>query len=210
MAVVATQQTEDWAALPWERIQRNVYRLQRRIYQAARCDDGKRVHSLQRLLLHSWSARCLAVRRVTQDNRGKNTPGVDGVASLTPKRRVLLAKMLKDLSGWTVNVLRRVYIPKPGRTEKRPLSIPTMFDRAMQALVKLALEPEWEARFEPNSYGFRPGRSTHDAVEAIFKYIRLKPKYVLDADIEKCFDRINHEALLRIDDQLTWAIEQAR
>jgi len=196
MAVVMNQQTEDWATLPWEQFQRNVYRLQRRIYQAARCGDRKRVHNLQRLLLHSWSARCLAVRRVTQDNRGKNTPGVDGVASLTPKRRVLLAKMLRDLSGWTANPLRRVYIPKPGTAEKRPLGIPTMFDRAMQALVKLAMEPEWEAKFEPNSYGFRPGRSTHDAIEAIFKAIHLKPKYVLDADIEKCFDRISHDVLL--------------
>nr|WP_307785910.1 group II intron reverse transcriptase/maturase [Okeania sp. KiyG1] len=90
---------------------------------------------------------------------------------------------------------RRVYIPKPGRDEKRPLGIPTMYDRALQALVKLGMEPEWEARFEPNSYGlFR--WSTHDAIEAIYKSIKQKPKYVLDADISKCFDRINHDALL--------------
>ncbi|OZH55325.1 hypothetical protein AFK68_05360, partial [Hydrocoleum sp. CS-953] len=87
--------------------------------------------------------------------------------------------------------------PKPGRDEKRPLGIPTMYDRALQALVKLGMEPEWEARFEPNSYGFRPGRSTHDAIEAIYTSINQKPKYVLDADISKCFDRINHDALLR-------------
>jgi RNA-directed DNA polymerase len=189
--------TEDWQTLPWKEYQRNVYRLQKRIYQATCRGDWTRVHSLQRLLLHSWSARCLAVRQVTQDNRGRNTPGVDGVASLTPKRRVLLAKMLHSLSGWTADSLRRVYIPKPGKTEKRGLGIPTMRDRALQALVKLALEPEWEAKFEPNSYGFRPGRATHDAIEAIFNCICLKPKYVLDADIEKCFDRINHDALLQ-------------
>jgi RNA-directed DNA polymerase len=121
---------------------------------------------------------------VTQDNRGKHTPGVDGVASLTPKQRVGLAHSLRHLSRWTADRIRRVYIPKPGKTEKRPLGIPTMRDRACQALVKQALEPEWEAQFEPNSYGFRPGRSAHDAIEAIFNFIRLKPKYALDADIE--------------------------
>jgi RNA-directed DNA polymerase len=92
--------------------------------------------------------------------------------------------------------VRRTYIDKPGSQEKRPLGIPTIRDRAYQALVKLALEPEWEAKFEPNSYGFRPGRGAHDAIEAIFNFIRLKPKYVLDADIEKCFDQISHSALL--------------
>ncbi len=106
-----------------------------------------------------------------------------------------MADQLRDLSHEPAP-LRRVYIPKPGKSELRPLSIPTMLDQAYQALVKLALEPEWEARFEPNSYGFRPGRSAHDAIEAIFNFMRLKPKYVLDADISKCFDRISHSAIL--------------
>jgi RNA-directed DNA polymerase len=184
----AKQHTENWKTLPWKQIQRNVYRLQQRIYQATRRGDWKRVHSLQRLMLRSWSARCLAVRKVTQDNRGKRTPGVDGVASLTPKQRITLTKALRDRSSWAADPIRRIYIPKPGRIEKRGLGIPTMRNRAVQVLVKQALEPEWEARFEPNSYGFRPGRSTHDAIEAIFKFISRKPKYVLDADIEKCFD----------------------
>ena len=91
---------------------------------------------------------------------------------------------------------RRVWIPKPGKNEKRPLGIPTIHDRALQALLKNALEPEWEARFEANSYGFRPGRSCHDAIWAIKNSIRSNPKYVLDADIAKCFDKINHLALL--------------
>jgi RNA-directed DNA polymerase len=196
MADVAIR-TEDWRALPWHDYQRNVYRLQKRIYQATRRGDWKRVHSLQRLLLRSWSARCLAVRQVTQDNRGKRTPGVDGVASLKPEERLTYAHQLRYLTRWTVDPIRRTYIPKPNNpTEKRGLGIPTMRDRAMQALVKLVLEPEWEAVFEPNSYGFRPGRSTHDAIEAIFNFIRLQPKYVLDADIEKCFDRISHDGLL--------------
>ena len=188
--------TEDWQTLPWKQFQRNVFRLQQRIYQAARRGDWQQVHNLQRLLLRSWSARCLAVRQVTQDNRGKRTPGVDGVARLTPKQRLALARDLRDLSGWTVDPIRRIYIPKLGKTEKRGLGIPTMSDRAMQALVKLALEPEWEASFEPNSYGFRPGRSAHDAIEAIFRFISRKPKYVLETDVEKCFDRISHAALL--------------
>jgi RNA-directed DNA polymerase len=190
------QHTEDWRTLPWKTYQRNVRRLQQRIYRAERRGDWKRTRNLQRLLLCSWSARCLAVRQVAQENRGKRTAGVDGVASLSPKQRLELARKLHKRSGWKVVPIRRKYIPKAGTNEWRGLGIPVMADRAMQALVKLALEPEWEAKFEPNSYGFRPGRSTHDAIEAIFNAICLKPKYVLDADIEKCFDRISHDALL--------------
>lgn len=188
--------TEDWKTLPWKKFQRNVFRLQKRIYQAEVRGDFKRVRNLQRLLLRSYSARCLAVRQVSQDNRGKNTPGVDGIARLTPKQRM---RMVKDLRTFNPKPapIRRVYIPKASDPkESRPLGIPTMRDRAGQALVKLALEPEWEARFEANSYGFRPGRCAQDAIEAIFNHIRLKPKYVLEADIEKCFDRIDHNALL--------------
>jgi len=190
------QRTEDWRTLSWKKIQRDVRRLQQRIYQAERRGDWKRARSIERLLLHSWSGRCLAVRQVTQDNCGKRTPGVDGVAKLTPSQRLKLARRLCHLTEWEAAPIRRVYIPKPGSTEKRGLGIPVMADRAMQALVKLALEPEWEAKFEANSYGFRPGRCVHDAIEAVFNTICLKPKYVLDADIEKCFDRIDHEALM--------------
>ena len=180
--------TEDWKTLPWKKLQRNVFRLQKRIYQAQLRGDFKRVRGLQRLLLRSFSARCLAVRQVSQDNHGKKTPGVDGVARLTPVARMKLVKRLRTFSP-TPAPIRRVYIPKPSNpSERRPLGIPIMGDRAEQALIKLALEPEWEARFEPNSYGFRPGRCPHDAIEAIFNHIRLKPKYVLEADIEKCFD----------------------
>jgi RNA-directed DNA polymerase len=138
------------------------------------------------------SARALAVRRVTQDNIGKKTAGVDGVKSLTPKQRLDLVNKLR--LGTKASPTRRVWIPKPGTEEKRPLGIPTMKDRALQALTKLALEPEWEARFEPNSYGFRPGRTCHDAIAAIFDAIRYKAKYVLDADIAKCFDRVRRES----------------
>ncbi len=137
----------------------------------------------------------LAVRRVTQDNQGKKTAGVDGIKNLPPMQRFNLVDLL-NTRYLKASPTRRVWIPKPGRDEKRPLGIPTMYDRALQSLVKLGMEPEWEARFEPNSYGFRPGRSAHDAIKAIFDSIKHKPKYVLDADISKCFDRINHDALL--------------
>jgi RNA-directed DNA polymerase len=144
--------------------------------------------------MSSWSAKCLAIRQVTQDNQGKRTPGIDGVAALTPEERMsLISHLSLDAKPKPV---RRVWIPKPGTDEKRPLGIPTIYDRAVQALVKLALEPQWEARFEPNSYGFRPGRSCHDAIEAIFNVTHAQAKYVLDADIAKCFDRIDHDALL--------------
>lgn len=190
----ATKPMYEWKDLPWREYERKVFKLQKRIYQAARRGDVKAVHRLQRLLMKSWSAKCLAVRRVTQDNQGKRTAGVDGVKSLTPKQRMALAKEL-TLPGKS-HPTRRVWIPKPGTQEKRPLGIPTMQDRARQTLVKLALEPEWEARFEPNSYGFRPGRSCHDAIAAIYLSIKTQPKYVLDADIAKCFERINHQRLL--------------
>lgn len=184
----------EWNTIPWPQLERNVFKLQKRIYQASQRDDVGPLRKLQKLLLHATSAKLLATRRVTQDNHGKNTAGVDGVASLTPEERLELASRL-TLNGKSKPV-RRVWIPKPGTREQRPLGIPTMEDRARQALGKLALEPEWEARFEPNSYGFRPGRACHDAIEAIYKAVNKKNAYVLDADISGCFDNINQQALL--------------
>ena len=184
----------EWRDIDWKKVERHVFRLQKRIYQAKRRGDVATVRGLQKLLLKSWSARVLAVRRVTQDNQGKRTAGVDGVKSLSPKARLSLAGRLKLDSK--AKPARRVWLPKPGREEKRPLGIPTMYDRALQALVKMAIEPQWEAKFEPNSYGFRPGRSCHDAIDAIFNAIRYKAKWVLDADISKCFDKIDHKSLL--------------
>ncbi|MEG4091631.1 group II intron reverse transcriptase/maturase [Microcoleus sp. Pol12B4] len=184
----------EWSDINWRKLERNVFKLQKRIYQASNRGDVKLVRRLQKLLISSWTAKALAVRRVTQDNQGKKTAGVDGIKSLTPKQRLALINKIR--LGSKVKPTRRVWIPKPGTDEERPLGIPTMEDRALQALVKLVLEPEWEARFEPNSYGFRPGRSCHDAVGAIYCAVHNKSKYVLDADISKCFDRINHDVLL--------------
>ncbi len=195
MSKTSFKTTVEWHKINWRKLERRVYKLQKRIYQASQRGDVRTFRRLQKLLMKSWYARILAVRRVTQDNQGKKTAGVDGVKSLTPKQRLCLTEQLNLRTK--VSPTRRVWIPKPGTPEKRPLGIPTMNDRALQALVKMALEPEWEARFEPNSYGFRPGRSCQDAMQAIFCAIRLKPKFVLDADISKCFDRINHQALLR-------------
>jgi RNA-directed DNA polymerase len=186
--------SDEWVAIDWKSIEKMVYRLQTRIFKAKRRGDTKQVHRLQKLLMKSHSAKLLAVRRVTQDNAGKKTAGVDGVKALEPPQRLVLANQLSltDKSKPT----RRVMIPKPGTKEERPLGIPCMIERARQMLVKLALEPEWEAVFEPNTYGFRAGRGTHDAIEAIFNSIRYKSKYVLDADITKCFDKINQKKLL--------------
>jgi RNA-directed DNA polymerase len=184
----------EWKHINWQKLEKRVFKLQKRIYRAEQRGDTKAVRRLQKTLMRSWSAKCLAVRRVTQDNQGKKTAGVDGIKSVSPVQRLELVKTLK--LSHKAKPTRRVWIPKPGTREKRPLGIPTMTDRALQALVKLALEPEWEAKFEPNSYGFRPGRSCHDAIGAIFTAVGQKAKYVLDADIAKCFDRINHDALL--------------
>lgn len=184
----------EWNTVDWKKTERQVFKLQKRIYQASRRGDRKTVHRLQRLLTTSRSAKLLATRKVTQDNRGKRTAGVDGRTAIMPSQRCKLAARL-DIAK-KPSPVRRIWIPKPGKKEQRPLGIPTIEDRAKQALVKLALEPEWEAKFEPNNYGFRPGRSSHDAIEAIFGSIKQKNVYVLDADIEGCFDNINHQALL--------------
>jgi RNA-directed DNA polymerase len=191
----STTITEGWRNINWRKAEKYVFKLQKRIYAASRCGDVKRVRQLQKTLMRSWYNRLLAVRRVTQDNQGKKTAGVDGVKSLSPAARLDLEKRLK-LTGKSMPT-RRIWIPKPGTEEKRPLSIPTMYDRALQAYVKTALEPEWEAVFDENSYGFRAGRSCHDAIKQIKLCIQHKAKYVLDTDISKCFDRINHEELLR-------------
>ena len=195
----------DWNQINWRKVERTVLRLQQRIFMAKVQGDMQRVASLQRLLASSWSAKLLAVRRVGQENGGRKTPGVDGVVSLTNAHRENLLKDCLRLSGYQPLPVRRVLIPK-ANGKQRPLGIPTMKDRTMQCLVKLALEPEWEAVFEPNSFGFRPGRSVHDAAVAVKhglgaegagrKNQQPRCSWILDADIKSFFDEIDHDAIL--------------
>ncbi|NEQ62611.1 MAG: RNA-directed DNA polymerase, partial [Moorea sp. SIO4A1] len=184
----------EWNKVNWRKLEMTLFKLQKRIYRASQRGDVRVVRKLQKTLMKSWSAKMIAVRRVTQENKGKKTAGIDGIKALNNRQRLTLVASLKISKK--AQPTRRVWIPKPGRKEKRPLGIPIMYDRALQALTKQAIEPEWEAKFEPNSYGFRPGRSCHDAIEAIFTATNKMPKWVLDADIAKCFDKINHDALL--------------
>ncbi len=184
--------------LPWSALEQQVVRLQKQIAQACQRGDRQTVHRLQQQLMESEAARLLAVRRVTEENAGRHTAGVDGVKSLTSRERLVMASTIHP-QNWNHQPpmpVRRVWVAKPGTTERRPLAILPMIDRCKQALVKLALEPEWEVKFEPHSYGFRPGRSTHDAIAAILVAIERHPSYVFDADIEGAFEHVNQSVVL--------------
>lgn len=190
-----------WMNIDWKHCTRRIGKIQERIFNASKAGDKKTVKFLQNVVIHSLDAKLLAVKRVTTDNSGKRTPGLDRLVYLSPVAKMGLVRSLK-VDGRAAPI-RRVWLPKPGRVEKRPLGIPIIGDRAKQKLVLLALEPEWEAKFEPNSYGFRPGRSVHDAVEAIYRNVRNSQgnkgvfrKFVLDADLKGCFDNINQEYLV--------------
>ena len=184
---------KDWNDIDWKVVETSVFKLQKRIYKISLIGDKSKLHKLQRLFIQSYFVKLLAIRKITQDNQGKKTAGIDGVKSLSPSQRMNLAETIKPLGN--AKPVRRVWIPKKNG-KKRPLGIPTIEDRIRQGIFKMALEPEWEAKFEENSYGFRPARSTQDAREAIFNTIRFEPKYVLEADISGCFDNIDHQKLL--------------
>ncbi|BCA80734.1 group II intron reverse transcriptase/maturase [Desulfuromonas sp. AOP6] len=186
---------DNWHAIDWRLVQRKVRGLQVRIAQATKEGQLRRVQKLQRLLVHSFAARALAVRRVTE-NRGKKTPGVDGELWSTPDSKWKAIDRLRR-NGYRPKPLRRVYIPK-ANGKRRPLGIPTMLDRAMQALYLLVLEPVSETTADRNSYGFRPQRSTADAIEQCFVILSRKnsAEWVLECDIKGCFDSISHDWLL--------------
>lgn len=188
----------NWHDLDWARIQQTVRKAQLKIAQATREGDWRRVKRLQRLLTHSFYGRCMAVRRVTE-NRGRKTPGVDGETWGTPQAKLHAVGRLSKKRGYRPKPLRRVWIPKPGKPEKRPLGIPTMLDRAMQALYLQALEPVIESTSDPKSYGFRPDRSTADAMVELFHLLspQTAPVWILEGDIKGFFDNINHEWLCR-------------
>ncbi|HEV3311096.1 MAG TPA: group II intron reverse transcriptase/maturase, partial [Chloroflexota bacterium] len=192
-----TERTE-WSAVNWRCANRSVRNLRRRIFRATQAEDWKTVNGLQKLMLRSYSNRLVSVRRVTQENKGKRTAGLDKVLVTTPKARAELAESLRAYQPWRSRPTKRVYIPK-ANGKQRPLGIPTIRDRALQSMVKNALEPSWEARFEGTSYGFRPGRSAQDAISRVYQLSlpTRRKKWVVDADIEGAFDNIDHEHLLR-------------
>ena len=192
-----TKEQTKWNAVNWRQANRNVRNLRQRIFKAERKGDYRKVKSLQKLMLRSYANTLLSVRRVTQVNAGKGTAGVDKVVIKTPEAREKLVDELHGYRPWQAAPTRRVYIPK-SNGKLRPLGIPTVNDRVMQARVKNALEPQWEARFESISFGFRPGRSAQDAISSIFLLANPKgrKKWILDADIKGAFDNIGHEPLL--------------
>ncbi|GGJ73043.1 reverse transcriptase domain-containing protein [Streptomyces brasiliensis] len=191
----------EWDAVHWRAAEENVRRLRQRIFTASKAGDLKKVRSLQKLMLRSRANTLVSVRRVTEENAGRKTAGVDGKVVLTsPGKEALTEWMHRQTKPWHARPVRRVFIPK-SNGKRRPLGIPVIVDRVLQARVKNALEPEWEAQFEPKSYGFRPGRGCHDAIGAIYQVVKgrdPKRRWILDADLAAAFDRIDHDHLLEL------------
>jgi RNA-directed DNA polymerase len=192
--------SESWKNLPWKRFRKDLFRLQHRVFKAVREGNKRKAMFLQKLILKSRAARFLAIRQVTQLNAGKKTAGIDGIKVLDFKGRFLLETLLKEnSSNWFHLGLREIPIPKKDGTY-RMLKIPTIADRCWQCLTKYALEPAHEATFHANSYGFRTGRSAHDAQTTIFYNLSSNKngieKRVIELDIEKCFDRISHTTIM--------------
>ncbi len=189
---------EDWQAINWRDVQDRVRQLRQRIYRASEKGDMQGVRSLQRLMIRSTANMLWSIHQVTVCNQGKQTPGVDGYIAITDQERLELHKRLKRYTPQDVRPAKRVHIPKANSQKLRPLGIPTIVDRCQQTIVKNALEPYWEAKFHGNSYGFRPGRSTHDAIKRIYLTVKGVGKrgWILDADIEGAFDNITHQHII--------------
>jgi len=187
---------QEWKSINWHQVEKSVNKLQTRITKAVIQNKWNLVKRLQYLLTHSYFAKLLAVRRVTQ-NKGKRTPGIDGEKWLTSNSKIKAVLSLTG-KGYKAKPLKRVFINKPGKKKKRPLGIPTMYDRAMQSLYALALEPIAETMSDIRSFGFRKHRSTKDAREQIFLCLSKKnsAQWILEGDIKGCFDNINHQWLL--------------
>ena len=191
----ASSAAANWISIDWKLVESKVFRLQIRIAKAARAKRWGKVQALQRLLTRSHHAKLLAVKRVTE-NRGRHTPGVDGIVWRSAKQKWEAVQAL-TCRGYRSQPLRRVTIPKKNG-KQRPLGIPTMFDRAMQALFLLAIEPVAEVTADHHSYGFRPKRSAADAIERCFVVLaqRTSAQWILEGDIKGCFDHISHEWML--------------
>jgi RNA-directed DNA polymerase len=192
--------SESWKTLPWKKFRRDLFRLQKRVFKAVREGNKRKAMSLQKLILKSTAARLLAIRQVSQLNAGKKTAGIDSKKSLTFKERFELEELLKASSNnWKHQKLRSIPIPKKDGST-RMLKIPTIADRAWQCLAKYAIEPAHEANFHARSYGFRTGRSAHDAQKLLFLNLNSRAngidKRVIELDIEKCFDRISHTTIM--------------
>ena len=192
--------SESWRSLPWTKFRKDLFRLQRRVWKAVRAGDKRKAKSLQKLILRSQAARFLSIRQVTQLNAGKKTAGIDGKTALTFKERFELETELRlNANQWKHKGLREMPIPKKDGST-RMLKIPTIADRAWQCLAKYALEPASEVTFHSKSYGFRTGRSAHDAQKVLFLNLNSRTngirKRVIELDIKKCFDRISHYTIM--------------
>ncbi|NEO95658.1 MAG: RNA-dependent DNA polymerase, partial [Moorea sp. SIO3G5] len=192
--------SELWKSQKWKKLRQTLFRLQRRVYKAVRAGDLRKARSLQKLIMKSRAAQLLAVRKVTQLNKGKKTAGIDGKSSLNYRQRMELVETLNDYGhDWHHSRLREVPIKKKNG-KIRMLKIPTIADRAWQCLVKFALEPAHEATFNGDSYGFRTGRCAQDAQKRLFLHLQSNHnginKRIIELDIKKCFDRISHNSIM--------------
>jgi RNA-directed DNA polymerase len=191
-----------WDQVDWRHHEEQVRRLRGRIFKAVQEGDWPLARNVQKLTLRSWSNTLVSVRQVTQRNAGRRTAGVDGLVALTSQARAeMVVQVHATIGSHQPSPVQRVYIPKASdKTKMRPLGIPVLSDRCHQARVRNALEPEWEARFEPRSYGFRPGRGCHDAIESLYNTLHGKSRrvWILDADLAGAFDKISHGHLLEM------------